>query len=782
MSMRDKIEHAIQNQPCTVKELKQKFGGERGADRKVMEALDELVREAVVCQRQGVFFTVRSGRADKALLCKVVKLGKNFAFVMLEDGTSDIFIPGRFTKGAMPGDEVLVEKFEHPRMEGSDEGTILAVLTEKNDLVGTVRRVEGRLRFVPDDCPAITMPLARDCEGGAKDGDKVAVEILNRGNRQEDHRVGVAMRFGSSDEAKRCAKALLYAKDIRTRFPDKVREEAKKFEGAEISEKDCEGRMDLRALPIFTIDSAETKDIDDAVSLTRTSDGGFELGVHIADVSNYVKPGTELDNEAFSRATSVYYADQVVPMLPKALSNGICSLNENELRLAFSCLMRLDKDGNLTDYRFVKSIIRSRVKGVYAEINALLAGTADAETKAKYADVIDQLPAMKELYGHRARLRKERGCMDIESGEVKLILDENGRCIDVKKRTSGESESMIEEFMLLANQCAAHFARVKQIPFVYRVHEEPNAEKLERLHALLQACGINDHFAKEVPTPKELSAILEGVRGTPYEQIINTGMLRCMSKALYEEKPKGHYGLVLKDYAHFTSPIRRYPDLAIHRINDHFAKEVPTPKELSAILEGVRGTPYEQIINTGMLRCMSKALYEEKPKGHYGLVLKDYAHFTSPIRRYPDLAIHRIMTDLLKGTEKETMILRYTDFAERASKQSSEREVVAMQIERKAEDCYKAEYARRHLGECYEGTISGVTQRGLFIELDNGVEGFVPASSLTPSGTSLTEGVRLTDPASGKSWSLGDKMMITIVRADVNLGKIDFEVAPAAKN
>ena len=705
MSMRDKIEHAIQNQPCTVKELKQKFGGERGADRKVMEALDELVREAVVCQRQGVFFTVRSGRADKALLCKVVKLGKNFAFVMLEDGTSDIFIPGRFTKGAMPGDDVLVEKFEHPRVEGSDEGAILAILTEKNDLVGTVRRVEGRLRFVPDDCPAITMPLARDCEGGAKDGDKVAVEILNRGNRQEDHRVGVAMRFGSSDEAKRCAKALLYAKDIRTRFPDKVRDEAKKFEGAEVSEKDCEGRMDLRALPIFTIDSAETKDIDDAISLTRTSDGGFELGVHIADVSNYVKPGTELDNEAFSRATSVYYADQVVPMLPKALSNGICSLNENELRLAFSCLMRLDKEGNLTDYRFVKSIIRSRVKGVYSEINALLAGTADAEIKAKYADVIDQLPAMKELYGHRARLRKERGCMDIESGEVKLILDENGRCIDVKKRTSGESESMIEEFMLLANQCAAHFARVKQIPFVYRVHEEPNAEKLERLHALLQACGINDHFAKDVPTPKELSAILEGVRGTPYEQIINTGMLRCMSKALYEEKPKGHYGLVLKDYAHFTSPIRRYPDLAIHRI----------------------------------------------------------------------------MTDMLKGTEKETMILRYTDFAERASKQSSEREVIAMQIERKAEDCYKAEYARRHLGECYEGTISGVTQRGLFIELDNGVEGFVPASSLTPSGTSLTEGVRLTDPASGKTWSLGDKMMITIVRADVNPGKIDFEVAPAAK-
>lgn len=703
MAIRDKIEHTIQMQPCTVKTLKARFGGDRAADRKVMEALDELVRQAVVCQRQGVFFTVRSGRAEKALLCKVVKLGKNFAFVMLEDGQSDVFIPGRFTRGAMPGDQVLVEKFAHPRVEGSDEGEILAILTEHNNLVGTAKRIDGRLKFVPDDCPAISMQLMRGSEGGAKDGDKVAVEILQRGTRQEDHRVGVTMRFGSADEAKRCAKALLYAQDIRGRFPEEVREEAKKLEDAAVSEADTKGRLDLRSLPIFTIDSASTKDIDDAISLTRTPEGGFELGVHIADVSHYVRPGTETDNEAFRRATSVYYADQVVPMLPKALSNGICSLNEGELRLAFSCLMRLDNNGELTDYRFVKSVIRSRVKGVYSEINALLAGSTDPELQAKYAEVSEQLPAMKELYGHRARLRRERGCMDIESGEVKLILDEEGRCIDVQKRTSGESEAMIEEFMLLANQCAAHFARVKQIPFVYRVHEEPNAEKLERLHALLTACGINDHFAKDVPAPKELSAILEGVRGTAYEQIINTGMLRCMSKAQYEAKPKGHYGLVLKDYAHFTSPIRRYPDLAIHRI----------------------------------------------------------------------------LTDLLSGTDKETMTLRYTDFAEQAAKQSSEREVIAMQIERKAEDCYKAEYARRHLGESYEGSISGVTQRGLFVEMDNGVEGFVPASSLTAAGTLLTEGIRLSDPVSGKNWNLGDRMMITIVRADVNLGKVDFEPAQA---
>ena len=700
MPMRDKIERAIQMQPCTVRDLKVKFGGDRAADRKVMEALDQLVREAVVCQTEGVFFTVRSGRKDKALVCTLVKLGKNFGFAMLEDGTGDIFIPGRMMKGAMPGDRVLVEKLAHPRVEGSDEGEILAVLEEKNDLVGTARRISGRLVFVPDACPAISMQIIRDGEGGARDGDKVAVEIRSRGTRQEDHRVAVTMRFGSSEEAKRCAKALLYDRDVHVRFPDKVREEAKKLEGASVSEADTAGRMDLRALPIFTIDSAETKDIDDAISLNQTPDG-FELGVHIADVSHYVKPGTELDNEAFSRATSVYYADQVVPMLPKQLSNGICSLNEGELRLAFSCLMHLDKTGNLVDYKFVKSVIRSRVKGVYSEINALLAGTADTETQYKYAEVAGQLPAMKALYTLRAGLRRERGCMDIESGEVKLILDENGRCINVKKRVQGESEAMIEEFMLLANQCAAHFARTRKIPFVYRVHEEPNSEKLERLHTLLKACGINDHFAAEVPQPKELSAILEGVKGTPYEKIIHTGLLRCMSKAEYQAQPKGHYGLVLKDYAHFTSPIRRYPDLAIHRI----------------------------------------------------------------------------LTDLLSGTDKETLTVRYADFAEKVSKQSSAQEVVAMQIERRAEDCYKAEYARLHIGECREGTISGVTQRGVFVELDNGVEGFVPVGSLTPSGALLTEGVRLSDPVSGKSWNLGDSLMITIVRADVNLGKVDFEPA-----
>ena len=700
MAIREKVEHEIEFHPCTVRDLKKRLGGDKAGERKVMEAVDMLVRTGVICQRSGVFFTVRSGCADRVLACHIVKLGRSFAFAKRDDGQGDLFIPGRFLMGAMTGDAVLVEKLERPRVPGSDEGEVLAVTEQNNHFVGTARRVEGKLMFVPDDCTAMAMQFARDCDGGARDGDKVAVEILTRGARHDDHRVGVAMRFGSADEAKQCAKALLYAQDISRHFPDKVKAEAKKYEDAEVQPAERAGRLDLRTVPIFTIDSAETKDIDDAVSVLETSDG-FELGVHIADVSHYVKPGSELDQEAFRRGTSVYYADQVVPMLPRQLSNGVCSLNEKELRLAFSCLMKLDKSGNLTDYRFVKSVICSRVKGVYSEINAILAGNADAEEQYKYAEVSAQFPAMQHLYTLRKALRKQRGCMEIESGECKLILDEDGRCIDVKKRTQGVSEAMVEEFMLLANQCAAHFARVKQVPFVYRVHEEPNGEKLERLHKLLQACGINDHFAGEVPTPKELSAILDGARGTPYEKIIHTGLLRCMAKARYEEQPKGHYGLVLSDYAHFTSPIRRYPDLAIHRI----------------------------------------------------------------------------LTDMLHGDSKAELTERYAQFAQDASRQASDREVIAMQIERSAEDCYKAEYARRHIGEHYEGTISGVTQKGVFVELANTVEGFVPAGSLTPAGTLLTEGIRLSDPVSGRSWSLGDSIMITIVKADVNLGRIDFELA-----
>ena len=641
-------------------------------------------------------------KPDTLVKAVVVKVNPTFGFAKPDEAEEDVFIAGRRMMGAMPGDTVLL-RLRKDR-NGRTEGEVTKIVEEAPFIfTGVVQRNGGFLDVMPDKGARFPIGVYKDDGLKPKEGHKVRCELIRGGSSHFDHKAMILEDFGDAELAKNCTAAIIAASGAPTEFSAEALAEAAAIDKAGIHEKEKAQRLDLRDRIIFTIDSADTKDIDDAISLTRT-ENGYELGVHIADVSYYVTDGTPIDQDAYSRGTSVYYASSVIPMLPKELSNGICSLNEGEDRLAFSAIMQLDHEGHMTSYRFEKTLIRSVVKGVYVEINSIFDGTASAEILRKYERVIPTLQDMKELFGKLIRNRDERGGLDLESTESKIILDQNGLAIDIQPRHSGLSENMIEEFMLLANQCAAHFARVKQIPFVYRVHEEPNAEKLERLHGLLQACGVNDHFAKDVPTPKELSAILEGVRGGPYEQIINTGMLRCMSKAVYEEKPKGHYGLVLKDYAHFTSPIRRYPDLAIHRI----------------------------------------------------------------------------MTAQLKGMDKDTMVLRYSDFAEKASKQSSEREIIAMQIERKAEDCYKAEYARRHLGESYEGRISGVTQRGLFIELENGVEGFVPASSLTPSGTMLTEGIRLSDPVSGKNWSLGDTMMITIVRADVNLGKIDFEVAPAS--
>lgn len=706
------ILNAVKRRPMTLRELQNNLQVDNSRLRTTVSA---MVATGELSMRNGTyvpgFATYENAAAPNTIPCTLVKLAARFGFASRDDGEGDIFIPGRALHGAMPNDKINVKLFDHPRVEGSSEGEVVEVTVPNNRFAGTVCLSEdGRMAVEPDGCRDVKFLLAKQGSEGVHLGDKVGFLITHRGNRHSDHRAAVVEKFGSSDYASECAKAILYGRSVRQEFPPEVLEEARAYDNATIDPAEAAKRLDLRGIPIFTIDSAETKDIDDAISLQKLDDG-YELGVHIADVSHYVRPGSALNEEAFERATSIYYADKVIPMLPTQLSNGICSLNEGEDRLAFSCLMRLDENGEIRSYKFVKSVICSRVKGVYKEINALLEppeSETDAdltELETKYEAVLDQLPTMDELYRKRLVLRKARGGMEIESNEAKLVMDENGRCIDIVKRDRGTSECMIEEFMLLANQCAANAGRTNKVPFVYRVHEAPDAEKMEKLSATLLACGLNAKFKNPIPTQLELAALLDETRGQPIQ--------------------------------------------------------IP--------------------VHTGILRSMQKARYAPQPLGHYGLVLADYAHFTSPIRRYPDLAIHRMMTDLLSGTDKETMIVRYTDFAEKASKQSSEREVLAVQIERKAEDYYKAEYARRHLGECYEGIISGVTQRGIFVELENGVEGFVPASSLTATGTTLTEGIRLSDPASGKTWSLGDSMMITIVRADINLGKVDFEVAPESK-
>ena len=697
------ILNAVKRRPMTLRELQNNLQVDNSRLRTTVSA---MVATGELSMRNGTyvpgFATYVNANAPETIPCTLVKLAARFGFASRDDGEGDIFIPGRALHGAMPNDKINVKLFDHPRVEGSSEGEVVEVTVPNNRFAGTVCLSEdGRLAVEPDGCRDVKFLLAKQGSEGVHLGDKVGFLITHRGNRHSDHRAAVVEKFGSSDYASECAKAILYGRNVRLEFPPEVLEEAHAYDDATIDPTEAAKRLDLRGIPIFTIDSAETKDIDDAISLQKLDDG-YELGVHIADVSHYVRPGSALDEEAFERATSIYYADKVIPMLPTQLSNGICSLNEGEDRLAFSCLMRLDKDGNLTDYRFVKSVIRSRVKGVYKEINALLDGSNDPALVTKYKDVMAQLPAMTELYEKRLALRKARGAMEIESDEAKLVMDEEGRCVDIVKRTRGVSECMIEEFMLLANQCAANAGRTHHVPFVYRIHEAPDAERMEKLSNTLKACGLNVHFAGEVPTQLELSAILDETRGQPIQ--------------------------------------------------------IP--------------------VHTGILRSMQKARYSPEPKGHYGLVLADYAHFTSPIRRYPDLAIHRILSEMLQGVSNSQLQKDFNEFAQQASEKSSKQEVAAVRIERDVEDLYKAEYMHNHLGEVYTGTVAGVTPRGIFVALENTVEGFVPAAQLCKGEATVVEGVSILDPLTGKRWMLGDPVKVQVAGANVALGRIDFDYMP----
>lgn len=692
MSIRSKVLNEIEKKPCRLRELKAKLGN----DRKVQWAVAELIKRGKICQRNGTYYLTRAIRIQNALPCKLVKVGANFGFAQpLQQESKDVFVPGRALSGALPGDEVLVELFQRPRVPGSLEGGIVAVTNPRTRFVGTVTEAGGRLFLAPDDCPAVLLQIKKSAAGGVQEGDKAAVELLERGDDYADHRAGVTIRFGSSQDAYQCIRALCYEGGMSPWFSEEVRQEAQQLDQS--LEEELAYRLDLRDWNIFTIDSAETKDIDDAISLCR-KESGYELGVHIADVSHFVRPGSALDQEAFHRGASVYYGDTVLPMLPKQLSNNLCSLNEGEDRLAFSCIMQLDERAVVQSFRFEKTLIRSRVKGVYSEINALLSGEENPELEQKYQAVREQLPLMQEVYHKLLALRRERGYIDLESGEAKIVLDENGHCVDIQKRERGVSECVIEEFMLLANGCAANLARTHELPLVYRVHEAPELERAERLQLLLNACGVAASFAKPIPTQKELAALLESVDGKP-----------C-----------------------------------------------------------------DRVVNQGVLRSMSKARYDAEPLGHFGLALADYAHFTSPIRRYPDLMVHRILSDWCRGKTAEQLQERYGDDAKQAALQSSTRENAIMQLERNADDCYKAEYIRGHLGEEFDGVISGVARQGIYVALDNLVEGLVRTESICKGEPQLTDGISLVDSLTGERWQLGQKVRVQVTGANVASRRVDF--------
>ncbi len=655
--------------------------------------LERLIEEKKIEKRgSGYRLKPKEGLVE----CRVSRLKKTFGFVRKIDDGAEFFVPGKYFAGALPGDIVLVETYlgKLDKLEGRIE----QIKERKfSRFTGNIVNEFGELKIVPDILSNYAMQIENAEELSLKEGDKALAEISFFGESHAEHRCKIITSFGSSLKASVCALSVLELNGLTPMFPPEVIAQAREVNDPHSVSREIAKRLDLRGLPIFTIDGAQTKDIDDAISIERT-ENGYRLGVHIADVSHYVTARSPLDNEAFERGTSVYYANRVIPMLPPELSNGICSLNPNEDRLAFSVLIDIDEQAKIKDYLFAKTVIRSRVKGVYDEINDIIAGYNSRELCEKYAEVLDALPVMLELSEKLKAARISRGAPQLSTVESELLIDERDVCVGVRVHKSGRAQEMIEDFMLCANECAARFGRERELPFVYRVHEDPPEDKLETLKAGLDELGTAHNFDKGV-----------------------------------------------------------------------------SPRTLSEILDSVKDTDKFPVINELVLRSMSKAVYSTEPKGHFGLALSDYAHFTSPIRRYPDLAVHRIMSEALSGGGAEECNKKFGKFVCAAADKATQTELIAMQTERGCEDCYKAEFMRAHLGEEFDGVISACLPHGMYVMLDNSCEGFVRIGSLGFPDYYFDEKFSIKRPG-GECFTVGDRIRVRAVSADVSAGRIDLEL------
>lgn len=624
----------------------------------------------------------------------LVSLSKNFGFARPDGGGDDIFIHGSALQGALVGDKIIVGDIR--KDDRGPSGRVRRIVEHKPaQTTGTVSITDEGIEFIPDNAIRYNLRMRERDLNGAKNGDKVMASL------EQDYRgdwayASVKKVFGSGRTARVCADAIVEQYGIPHVFPQEVLDEAERVGNEPISDEEYAKRLDLRGEPIFTIDSKDAKDLDDAISVKRT-DFGYTLGVHIADVSHYVKEGSAIDEEAINRGTSVYFADRVIPMLPEVLSNGACSLNAGTDKLAFSALIELDKEGHITKYDFKKTIINSKVRGVYSEVNEILDGTASEEILNKYAPVMESLMSAKELADILKANSAARGTMELDSGESKFILDENGICIDIMPRVSGEAEQLIEQMMVTANIAAAKFSLDHKLPFLYRVHGTPDPKRVEELVTLLQLVGV------------------------PCKEIV---------------KPN------------------------------------PETQDFAAILDRVRGLPCETLVSQRLLRTMEKARYSTEETGHFGLALSDYSHYTSPIRRYPDTSIHRVLSAFVEGMSAEEVRRRYAQFCETSAAESSRNEIRALIAERDAEDCYMAEYMSQHIGEHFEGTVSGVTMRGVFVRLENSVEGFVSLDAF--EGEDFVYDGLITQRSPKRELTIGTPLPIIVASAYVATGKVDF--------
>ena len=675
-----------------ISELETKCRSKKQGHENFMNAFDEFRTDGIITVRKGM----KVGLCSRLNMypATVTKLSRTFGFAKTDDGI-EYFIPGKCMLGAMPDDRVLISDI--PSRSGEPEGEVIDIIKFGSSVMtGKVEFIDGKYYLVPDTASKNHITIVKEDSVKFNNGEKVLAEIVFRGRRHSEHKVKITSVFGHSEQASSCAKSILMIHGAPDEFPEEVLKEARKIAEGGVQEYCFNNRENLCNMNIFTIDGAESKDLDDAVSVEKT-DYGYLLGVHIADVSHYVRGNSNLDKEAMKRGTSIYYADKVVPMLPKELSNGICSLNPNENRLTLSAFIKLDNEGEIISYRFCKSVICSRVKGVYSEINSILDGSESAEIAEKYSAVRNEIFLMNELADILIEKKKRRHAPELETTESKLVIDENGICCAVIPRQRGKSEEIIEEFMLTANEAAAKLAREKKVPFVYRIHEAPPESKIETLHEILPKLGF--------------------------------------------------------DCPHFTEF---------------------KPVHASRILESAKGTDKFEAVNLLVLRSMSKAKYSVEPVGHFGLVLDDYAHFTSPIRRYPDLAIHRIITDILAGYNNEWLNKRYSGFAMNSAERSSDAEIRAITIERECEDCYKAEYMKSHIGETFTARISGVTEFGFYVQLPDTVEGLVHIRTLPEGEYDYSEPVSLTERFSGVSYILGQTVQVICSAVNVSDGIIDF--------
>lgn len=621
---------------------------------------------------------------------------KGFGFVGSDDGGGEVFIPASSSFGALDGDEVLVRITAKEADNRKREGEVAKVLEHANrKVVGRFERDRNFSFLIPDN-PKISADIfiPKSKTMNAKNGHKVEAIITKWGDGKKNPEGEIVGILGFPSQAGVDVLSVMKQYDLEEEFPAEVRAEVANIKQS-VDEEELAGRTDFRSKKVITIDGVDAKDLDDAVSIEKNDDE-YILTVHIADVSHYVKEKTSIDKEAFKRGTSVYLADRVVPMLPRELSNGICSLNPNENRLTLSVTMNIDSKGSVKSHKIEKGVIRTVARMTYDDVSEILSGNDDVGKKYEY--IKEEIFQMRELSRLLRKKREQKGSINFDFPEAKIILDEKGKPIDIKKMHPTEAHGIIEEFMLVCNQTVAQQFFWIEAPFIYRIHEKPSLEKLTAFNDFLQNAGFRIKGGEDVQ-PREFSDLLEKIHGTPAEGVIGRVMLRSLMKAKYSEENSGHFGLAFEHYCHFTSPIRRYPDLAIHRIIKEYEDNPPTGERLAQIRE----------------------------------------------------------------------------FAVATSAHSSQAEFSAQEAEREVDDLKKAQYMVAKIGEEMDGIISSVTSFGFFVELDNTVEGLVRLTSLKDDYYIYDEHtLSLTGERSGKIYKIGDAVRIRVDSVDTHLKEIDF--------